>query len=192
MKITKTYSIEQTIFDAFDRLTNEKNINKSSFIEKSIKNFLKENGEDFIDYVDKVYSLRGDETHVVSVISQESNYYVLDNGCKIPKILFYQMYKELESVDPESFFNNTIEVYKNIVDSLNPNVNDPIDSTTKVYVIQEPDTNLSWKEGEKEYYTKAKEFAIEEIMKNNPQSCWKKFEHQDFNFDMIKNKYFDR
>ena len=68
MKIQKTYSIEESIYNAFDSLTNEKNINKSLFIEEYIKKFLKDND---MDFVDKLYYLREKPDHIVRVTSQE-------------------------------------------------------------------------------------------------------------------------
>lgn len=42
MKMTKTYSIEESLYNIFDSLTSEKNINKSSFFEDAIKKYIKD------------------------------------------------------------------------------------------------------------------------------------------------------
>jgi hypothetical protein len=115
MKTTKTYSIDEAIYNAFDSLTSQKNINKSSFIEECIKKFLKEND---IDFIDKLYVLKDDPTTVVTVISQDSTYYFLDNGSKIQKILFMQIFKEHEYVDPNSFFSKSDNVLKDLGDKI--------------------------------------------------------------------------
>ena len=44
MKIKKNYIIEEGIYNSFDELMDELNLNKSDFIEEQIKNFIKENG----------------------------------------------------------------------------------------------------------------------------------------------------
>jgi metal-responsive CopG/Arc/MetJ family transcriptional regulator len=40
-KITKTYSISNKLYEEFEKITKEKNINKSSLIETWIKDFIK-------------------------------------------------------------------------------------------------------------------------------------------------------
>ena len=102
MKVTKTYSIESSVYSAFEALANEKNINKSSFIEETIKKFLKDND---VDYIDKLYSLKSNPNHTVSVISQDPTYYFLSDGSRIQKILFMQVFKESESINPNNFLN---------------------------------------------------------------------------------------
>jgi len=43
MRVPKTYSIEERVYESFDEITAKMNINKSSFIEDKIINFIKEN-----------------------------------------------------------------------------------------------------------------------------------------------------
>jgi len=43
MRVPKTYSIEESVYESFDEITAKMNINKSSFIEDKIINFIKEN-----------------------------------------------------------------------------------------------------------------------------------------------------
>jgi len=102
MKVTKTYSIDESIYNVFDQLTTQKNINKSSFIEDHIKKFVVDNG---FGYIDKIYCLRSDLNHTVTVVSQDNIYYQLSDGSKISKILFMQIFRELEAIDPNNFFN---------------------------------------------------------------------------------------
>ena len=104
MKTTKTYSIDESLYSAFDLLATERNINKSSFIEDLIKKYLKDNDMDFID---KVYESRFDPSNIVKVLTEDSTYYMLDDGSKIQKILFLHNFKEINGVDPEDFFRKS-------------------------------------------------------------------------------------
>lgn len=115
MKTTKTYSIDESLYRAFDLITTERNINKSSFIEDYIKKFIKDNG---MDYVDKLYVLRENPNHIVRVLSQDNTYYLLDDGSKIQKILFMQIFKESESINPDEFFNKSAPILENIVNKI--------------------------------------------------------------------------
>ena len=141
MKITKTYSIDENIYKVFDQLTNQKNINKSSFIEDHIKKFVSDNG---FDFVDKIYYLRSDPRHTVTVVSQDNIYFQLSDGSKISKILFMQMFKEVETVNPNEFFNvpalnklaesiKSLDLSKMKFDGVN------VIEKTKVNVIEEYD-----------------------------------------------------
>lgn len=104
-KITKTYSIDQKIYEAFEQVADEKNINKSSFIENCINRYLDDNN---MGFVDKVYVLKTDPKYGVKIKRQDDTFYYLNDGSKIPIILFMQMYKEVDQVDPKEFFNNTL------------------------------------------------------------------------------------
>lgn len=104
-KITKTYSVDQKIYEAFDNITEEKNINKSSFIEGCINKFLDENN---MGHVDKVYISRVDPKYAVTIKRQDDTFYFLSDGSKISKILFMQTFKEVDQVDPKEFFNNSL------------------------------------------------------------------------------------
>jgi hypothetical protein len=90
-KVTKTYSVDEKIFEAFDNLAEEKNINKSSFIENCINKFVDDNN---MGFVDKKYVLKTNPDYVVSVKRKDDTFYYLNDGSKIPIILFMQMYKE--------------------------------------------------------------------------------------------------
>ena len=95
-KTTKTYSVDQKIFETFDNLTEEKNINKSSFIENCINKFIDDNNMGFID---KKYVLKTNSNYVVSIKRKDDTFYYLNDGSKIPIILFMQMYKETDQLD---------------------------------------------------------------------------------------------
>jgi hypothetical protein len=115
MKTTKTYSIEESLYNAFDSLANQKNINKSSFFEDYIKKFLKDND---LEFVDKVYALKTDNTKMVTVLTQDTTTYTLSDGSKINKILFMTLFEEFIGVDPVGFFSKTDNILKNIVDKI--------------------------------------------------------------------------
>lgn len=102
-KITKTYSIEESIYSAFDFLTTEKNINKSSFIEDLINKYLKDNN---LEIVDKTYALKSDKNHIVTVLAQDESYYSLSDGSKIRKKLFMHTFTPIDSINPETFFSS--------------------------------------------------------------------------------------
>jgi hypothetical protein len=109
-KITKTYSIDQKIYEAFEQVAEEKNINKSSFIEGCINKYLDQNNKGFVD---KVYVLKTDPKYGVTIKRQDDTFYYLNDGSKIPIILFMQMYKEVEQVNPNEFFNNSLNTTVN-------------------------------------------------------------------------------
>jgi hypothetical protein len=95
-KITKTYSVDQKIFEAFDNIAEEKNINKSSFIENCINKFVDDNN---MGFVDKKYVLKTNSNYVVTIKRKDDTFYYLNDGSKIPIILFMQMYKETDKME---------------------------------------------------------------------------------------------
>jgi metal-responsive CopG/Arc/MetJ family transcriptional regulator len=84
-KITKTYSIDQKIYETFNQITEQKNINKSSFIEKCINNYINENKS--VEF-GNMYKSKYDENYRVSISSEDNNFYYLSNGSRIEKNLF--------------------------------------------------------------------------------------------------------
>ena len=136
MKVTKTYSIEEGIYQAFDTLTSQKNINKSSFIEDSIKKFLREND---LGFVDKLFCNRSDPSHTVKVMGQDNIYYRLSDGSQISKILFMQIFKEVEQIYPDKFFNVPVlnELAKFIKNMDTSKMNDHTPVGTRVRVVEE-------------------------------------------------------
>lgn len=103
-KITKTYSVDQRIYEAFDQVADENNINKSSFIEGCINKYVNENKREFVN---KVYVLKTDPEYSTTIISRDDTFYFLKDGSKIPIILFMQMYKEIEEVEADKFFTES-------------------------------------------------------------------------------------
>lgn len=104
-KITKTYSIDDKIYEAFDQVAAEKNINKSSFIEGCINKYISDNNR---WGVDKVYVLKTDPKYGVTIKRSDDTFHYLNDGSKIPIILFMQMYKEVDQVNPNEFFNSSL------------------------------------------------------------------------------------
>lgn len=104
MKVTKTYSIDDSLYAAFELLATERNINKSSFIEDIIKKYLKDNDMEFLN---KIYESKFVPDSFVTVLTQDSTYYMLSDGSKIQKILFMQNFREVQSVQPEEFFKKS-------------------------------------------------------------------------------------
>jgi hypothetical protein len=90
-KITKTYSIDENTYKLFENLSITQNINKSSFIEKSIKNYLKDN----INYSNDKYYHFSDKKYIVSIVETDDTYFKLSDGSKISQILFYQTFKKI-------------------------------------------------------------------------------------------------
>lgn len=134
MKLTKTYSVDESIYLAFETLTNEKNINKSSFIEEAIKKFLKDND---VDYIDKLYSLKSNPSHTVTVISQDPTYYFLSDGSRIQKILFMQVFKESDSVNPHDFLNPP-KVLEDIAEKIkNIKIDEPKKAEDNLYELED-------------------------------------------------------
>jgi hypothetical protein len=93
-KITKTYSVDQKIYEAFEQVADENNINKSSFIEGCINKYLNDNNK---GYTGKIYVLKTNPMSVVSIRKQDDTFCYLNDGSKIPIILFMQAYKEVDA-----------------------------------------------------------------------------------------------
>jgi len=120
MKTIKTYSIDETLYDAFDTLASEKNINKSSFFEDAIKKYLKENN---LEIVGEDYRLKTNDAYIVTILSQNDKICNLSSGDKIQRRLFYDLFMPVDGVNPEEFFgsnNKVLEDVFNKVKKLNP------------------------------------------------------------------------
>ena len=115
-KTTKTYSINDKTYELFDRICKKNSINKSSFIETKIKDYLTDNlgfDNDFL------YQSRMDEECVVSILGSDDTFFELSDGSRMSKIMFYHNFKGFESVDPQEFFKSTpsspiVEAVKNM------------------------------------------------------------------------------
>jgi len=102
-KTTKTYSINEKTYDLFDRICKKKNINKSSFIENTIKDYLSEN----LGYDDELYQSKMDDDIIVSIIGTDGTFFELSDGSRISKIMFYHNFKGFETIDPKGFFGQS-------------------------------------------------------------------------------------
>jgi len=101
-KTTKTFSVEEGTYKLFEQHCKKNNINKSSYLESCVKKYLRDN----LGYDDEeLYYLRENQNYVVSITDRDDTYFELSDGSKIPQILFYQTFKQVEKVDPEKFFN---------------------------------------------------------------------------------------
>ena len=148
MKVTKTYSIEESIYNAFDYLTTEKKINKSSFIEDLIRKYLKDNDMDFID---KLYFLKSNPEHVVSVVSQDVSFYQLNDGSRINKILFMTIFDDVTPVEPDAFLNSSNKVFEELTQKIKN-----IDFNTKLKESDFDKLINKLKDDESDYYEKIK------------------------------------
>jgi len=120
MKTIKTYSIDETLYNAFDTLATEKNINKSSFFEDAIKKYLKENN---LEIVGEDYRLKTNDAYIVTILSQNDKMCNLSNGDKIQRGLFYDLFMPVDGVDPDEFFGRSNKVLEEVfskVKTLNP------------------------------------------------------------------------
>jgi len=105
-KTTKTYSINDKTYELFDRICKKDNINKSSFIESKIKEYLSEN----LGYNDDdLYQSRMDEEYIVSIIGSDDTFLELSDGSRVSKIMFYHNFKGYKAVDPEKFFSGGLK-----------------------------------------------------------------------------------
>ena len=107
-KITKTYSIQESIYKRFDELCKDKNINRSRFIETKINEFIIEN---WTSSLEGVYSFMGTEQYVKVTkveIDDGISYVILSNGNKLNLDDFEKIYTE-KMVDPNEFFTGKKE-----------------------------------------------------------------------------------
>ena len=109
------FNITEHLYRSFDAITTEKNINKNIFLEESIIELLKKHN---LYIIDKRYSLITDETYIVNVLYEENNTYILSDGSKIIKRLFEQLFKEYNGVDPNEFFNSSINVFDTLISKI--------------------------------------------------------------------------
>jgi len=91
-KITKTYSIDENTYKLFESVSSTKNLNKSQFFEKTIKNYLKEN----IGHSGDKYYLHSNKDYIVSITESDDTYFTLSDGSKISQIMFYQTFKKIK------------------------------------------------------------------------------------------------
>ena len=119
MKTTKTFSIEEDIYEKFEDICKFKGMNKSNIIQKSIKQFIVDNYE-----IDKNinYRIKGDKNDdILQIINKEDNYIILSNGNKIDIYTFEKIY-ERANIDVENVLK---QINKNINHDADVDVIDP-------------------------------------------------------------------
>lgn len=121
MKTTKTYSIEESLYDSFDNFANENNLNKSSFFEDAIKKYLSDNE---LEVIGIDYELKTDSNYIVTLLSQNKIVCNLKNGDKIQRTLFYDIFKPVIGVDPNEFFSRTASIFEDILNKVKNDVTD--------------------------------------------------------------------
>lgn len=124
-KISKTFSIDDKIYQKFEYICKSKQINKSKVIQDSIKKFIGENY--YIDFTIN-YNLRfGENTETVKITKKENEFIFLDNGNKINIFDFETLYIPEKNPDVK-------EVLKELK---SPKIAD-IDETISPDILNEP------------------------------------------------------
>jgi len=136
--VSKTFSVDQKMFEKFEQICDTKRINKSKVIQDAIKDFIGENYDINKDIFYKLKYFEGSD--LVKVVNKEKDFIILSNGNKMNIFDFEMMYEEedlgvkqalrflnsdkgvddVEQVDPD-FLNNSFmneESIKNIVDQV--------------------------------------------------------------------------
>jgi len=125
-KTTKTYSIDKNTYESFDRLCRRTGMNKSQFIEKSIRDYLNDTiglsritpGKTVLTWGyddDSLYRLKSDHNVVVSIIDGDDIFFNLSNGERISRILLYHNYEKMPKINPNEFFGSGLKTIVNIV-----------------------------------------------------------------------------
>jgi hypothetical protein len=154
-KITKTFSIEEKLYDKFELVCKSKGINKSKILQDAIKTFIGQNYE-----INKKlsYKLKYDEnSEPTHIIDKDLDFFILDNGNKINIFDFEILYEEFDDyvsnvlnnlknetetetesvvVDP-NILNTTvfnIDDLKKMVSNVNENENENIDNSDELLV----------------------------------------------------------
>ena len=105
-KITKTFSIEEKLYDKFELVCKSKGINKSKIIQDAIKTFIGQNYE-----INKKlsYKLKYDEnSEAIHIIDKDLDFFILDNGNKINIFDFEILYEEFDD-----YVSNVLNNLKN-------------------------------------------------------------------------------
>lgn len=118
--VSKTFSIEEGLYNRFSKICQLKNINKSAFIQSAINKFVQENT--FID--DSVYYRIKNSTNnsFVKIKNIDGDFVLLSDGCRIKMDIFELMYEKVndyETVEPDVIFKNyiNIDVVKEIINN---------------------------------------------------------------------------
>lgn len=93
MKVSKTYSIEHTLFEKFDEICKRKDINRSQWMEEQIKAFVAKE----MTFDAKFYKLKLDNhNNYVSVKERKDNFVIMSNGNQIDVFDFDKIYEEVD------------------------------------------------------------------------------------------------
>lgn len=169
MKTSKTFSIESTLFEKFDEICKQKNLNRSQWIEDKIKAFVAQE----IIFDATFYKLRWmDDDNYVTIKDRQDNFVILDNGNRIDVFDFEKLYEAsdprvkqvqaiinpaavtrvTETINPQDFFQplGTPEQIKTMfekIDLTNPEVlqkmgNEPVWPEITEHIPVDLDTNL--------------------------------------------------
>lgn len=95
MKVSKTYSIEHTLFEKFDEICKRKDINRSQWMEDKVREFV---SKEMIIDTNTYWKLRMDDepTNYVSVKERKDNFVIMSNGNHIDVFDFEKMYEEVD------------------------------------------------------------------------------------------------
>jgi hypothetical protein len=132
-KITRTFSIEEKLYDKFELMCKSKGINKSKILQDAIKTFIGQNYE-----INKKlsYKLKYDEnSEPIHIIDKDLDFFILDNGNKINIFDFELLYEEfdnyvnivlneLQNKNNNDIENENEEVDPNILNTTVFNLND--------------------------------------------------------------------
>ena len=117
---TKTFSIDQKIYEKFEQICDSKRINKSKVLQDAVKNFI---GENYDINKDMFYKLRYiSNPEIVKIESKDRDFIILSNGNKMNIFDFEMLYEEedlgvakvmnyfgcsedVDQVDPEELFD---------------------------------------------------------------------------------------
>lgn len=93
-KITRTFSIEEKLYDKFELMCKSKGINKSKILQDAIKNFIGQNYE-----INKKLSYKlkyNENSEPIHIIDKDLDFFILDNGNKINIFDFEILYEEFD------------------------------------------------------------------------------------------------
>lgn len=108
-KITKTFSVDTDIFEKFEKVSKKKNLNKSSFMENKIREFVNESIE--VDTQNDYYYIhKGEDSEYIRIISKDLDdnkelFVILSDGNRIKFEDFEKICcKGVPRINPEEFF----------------------------------------------------------------------------------------
>ena len=183
--ITKTFSIDDELYESFERTCRFKNINKSSLFQEFIKNYITDN---YIIDLTKTYRIKGDKKgKVLTVKSKEEGYLILSNGNKLEFDDFDKCYESTdidvervlhelnpdvelpqeEIINPTDFLNNSIlvsDLIKSMVDKIDISKLSDNEQYPSIKIIEDVD-KVSIKHKSDDDKSDDKNFVREQIEK---------------------------